>query len=122
MCCKKKCNNKFESKSQNYCKDLEDKVDNNVLDESNKQNFEKLYYEYMKETKVSYNYAYYQLEKSKAVEEKYKVEKMTMQALELMIDQLVLNQVKEIEVMKTQTKQINYENCISKHIFKRSQS
>ena len=43
----------------------------------------------MRETKFSYNYVYHQLEKSKAVEEKYKVEKMTMQALESIIDQLV---------------------------------
>ena len=40
----------------------------------------------MKETKISCDYICYQLEKSKAVEEKYKVEIIIIQALESVID------------------------------------
>ena len=81
---KKKHEDKVKRGSQNHYKELEDKEDNKVLNENS--DFEQLYYKHMKENKISHNYIYYQLEKSKAVEEKYKVETMIMQVLESIID------------------------------------
>jgi len=42
-----------------------------------KPDFEKLYYEYITENKISYDYVCYQLDKNKRVEENYEVEKIT---------------------------------------------
>ena len=58
ICCKKKYHDKLENKRENYCKDLEDKEDNNALYESNKPNYDKLYYKDMNETKIFHNYMY----------------------------------------------------------------
>ena len=43
--------------SQSYYKELEDKEDDKELDK--KLDFEQLYYKYLKENKISYNYVYY---------------------------------------------------------------
>ena len=81
-----KFKDKLERGSENYCKDLEDKKEDDNLEDSIEPNFEKLYYRHMKDTKISYEYVHHKLLKSKAMEEKYKVEKMIIQAQESMID------------------------------------
>ena len=58
----------------------------------------------MKETKILSDYACNQLEKREAIEESHKVEKIITQVLELMINQLVLDQVKEIEAITAKIK------------------
>ena len=94
---RKKHNKKEIKNNKNYYKELEDKEDN---DESKtKLDFEKLYYKHIRENKISYDYVYYQLDKSKIAEENYKVEKIIIQVLVSMIDQLVRYQVKESEMI-----------------------
>ena len=51
-----------------------------------KPDFEKLYYEHMRENKILFDYICHQLDKSKRAEENYEVEKITIQVLESIID------------------------------------
>ena len=65
-----------------------------VIEDNRKLNYEQLCYKYIKEIKILHDYTYNQLEE---IEESYELEKMTTKVLELTIEQLVENQVKETE-------------------------
>ena len=68
-------NNKIKSYKNDY-KEMEEKEDDTISNNKCVLNYEKLYYEQLKESKISYNYAYKLLDRSKEKEESYKVEKI----------------------------------------------
>ena len=71
---------------ENYYSELEDNEEENAPKDWFKLDYEKLYYEHTKKSKISYDQVCNQLVKSKAKEEMHKVEKMITQVLESMID------------------------------------
>ena len=77
------------------------------MNETTELNFERLYYEDMKETAISCNYACKQLD---SIEECYDIKKMTTQVLKSIIEYLVENQIKEIEEKNNKMKRISYKN------------
>ena len=82
---------KIGRSSNNYHRELEDQDTDCNYEHSIKPDCKKLYYKYIKETKISCNYICNQLEKKEIIEENCEVEKIITQALESIIDQLVLD-------------------------------
>ena len=70
---------------------MEEKKDNTISNNKCTLNHKKLWYEQLKESKISYDYVYKLLNKSEEKEESHKVEKIITQALESMIDKIVLD-------------------------------
>ena len=91
---------------------MEDRNNDMVIEDNRKINYKKLYYENMKEIKISYDYKWKQLE---SIKESCEVKKITTQVLESMIEQLVENQVKETEDRIAIIKRIAYENRVTKY-------